>query len=197
MRFGTFNLSDHSTIYASPTDEDYMNYGPYMGAGDYTIEMGSRGGSYSIIRSHQTYIASTPYLATYGYGATLLVWRAGSLIWSRDIRLDTGESSGEAEGFEISLTGKYIFLYDRHSTKLWLYEGFDSGTSTAVAETIITDTAKAWVTDELIGHIVYVTSGGADGEQGTITANTGITITCSAATFVTWGMGVGDTYKVD
>jgi len=123
VRFGTFKLSDHTTIYASPSDEDYLIYAPYCGGGDYGIFMGAYGGTYNMIRSHQTYIVTTPYLGSYGHGETLLVWRSGSLIWSRDIKLDTGESGAEATSFEISLTGKYLFVFDLYSVKLWLYEG--------------------------------------------------------------------------
>lgn len=192
IRFGVYNIADHSAIFESPTDSDYLYDDPDVyGVGDATFFMGCHALIFSILRSHQTYI-----LLCRETRHTLEVWNAGTKIWTRDMREDTGETSGQAVSAEISLTGKYILFYDYYSQKLWLYEGFDSGTSTGVTETTITDTSKAWVTDALIGHTVYVTSGGADGQSATITGNTGTALTCSAATFVTWGMSTGDTYKV-
>lgn len=193
IRFGSYNIADHSPIFESPTDSDYMYEHPRVyGAGDYTFWPGCHSLWSSIMRSHQTYI-----LLDRADLNTIEVWKAGNLLWSHNLDDEGGGSYAEPCATEISLTGKYILIYecsDLH--KLILYEGFDSGTSTTVTETVITDTAKAWAVDNLIGHIVYIISGGADGQSATITSNTATAITCSAVTFVTWGMSVGDTYKI-
>jgi hypothetical protein len=198
MRFGCYNMSDHSVVFESPRDSHYgINTETYnAGYGDYTFWQGCHGIQQSIMRSHQTYMLLNRHADTWFY-PTIEIWRAGVLLWSRDVRDDTEEATADLYTTELSLTGKYIMFFDNATMKLWLYEGFDSGTSTGVTETTISDTSKSWSTDVLIGHIIYVTSGGANGQQGTITGNTGTVVTCTAATFVTWGMSVGDTFKVD
>jgi hypothetical protein len=193
-RFGTYNIADHSVISESSSAIDYLYKPPSItGAGNYSFFIGCQYLRASILRSHQTYV-----LLERDDLNTIEIWKAGSLLWTHDLNVEGGGSYAEVCAAEMSLTGKYILLYECSDMyKLLLFEGFDAGTSTTVTETVITDTAKSWVTNDLIGHIVYITSGGANGQQGTITSNTGITITCSAATFVTWGMSVGDTFKID
>lgn len=186
--FGIYNLSNHSTVFESLTD--YTASAPFGVKG---VCIGHANVNYGFSRTLQTYT-----LIMRADWHTIEVWRGeASPLWSYDpVTDDPGQ--GYADQFSISGTGKYIMLYIHGGGEhLMLYQGFDSGTSTTVTETVITDAAKSWVTNELIGHIVYITSGGADGQEGTITSNTATAITCSAATFVTWGMSVGDTYKID
>lgn len=196
-KFKVCNLSDFSIIFDSPDDSKYTKDGPYV-YNDSPLYQGfveyDEGGT---SRSLNSYI-----LLHRADGVTWEVWRKGVKLWSHDYTEDVIIGSFNAPSAALDVTGKYIILLIEKTDApygyyLMLYEGFDSGTSTGVSETTISDISKAWAEDALIGHIVYVTSGGADEQFATITSNTGAVITCSAATFVTWGMEVGDTYKID
>lgn len=122
-RFGTYNIADHSAIFESPINLDYVADGAYVsGAGDYTFTLGCHGFPESIFRSHQTYILLLRGDPSYYY-STVEIWRAGSLLWSRNVKLDTGEALASLRSAEMSLTGKYFMFYDTQGDKLWLYEG--------------------------------------------------------------------------
>lgn len=195
-RFGIYNISDFSVVQKTTSGADYMYSHPYMERKEWIIEGMAWFEKGGISKSNQTYL-----LLRKQDQYTIEVWRAGaSALWTRNTRTDLGANC-YCYSAGLSLTGKYILaqvkeIVSPYKYYLMLYEGFDAGTSTTVTETTISDTSKSWATNDLIGHIVYITSGGANEQQGTITSNTGITITCSAATFVTWGMSVGDTYKI-
>lgn len=73
----------------------------------------------------------------------------------------------------------------------------DSGTSTTVTETVITDTSQSWSLHEWEGKTVEISSGSAFGVQALVTASAVTSITCADATFVTDGMLVGDTFDID
>jgi len=123
IRFGTYNISDHSAIFESPSDSDYTPYAPYVaGAGDYTFFSGCHSLEESILHSHQTYILLLRPDPSY-YNNTIEIWKAGSLLWTRDIRDDTGEATAEPRATSLSLTGKYIMLFENTTNKLMLYEG--------------------------------------------------------------------------
>jgi hypothetical protein len=118
-RFGIYNIADHSMIFQSPSDSDYTYDSPIIGGyGDCGFSLGCHSTAHEILRSHQTYILLERYALH-----DIEVWKAGAKLWTRDIRGDTGESFGEVQTSEISLTGKYIMLYEIYSAKLWLYEG--------------------------------------------------------------------------
>lgn len=120
IRFGAYNITDHSAIFESPTGIDYLYAGPaIVGAGDHTIQLPCHYLPYAVLRSHQTYM-----LLERDDLEKIEVWRAGSLVWSHDLNIEGGGSYAEACAAEISLTGKYILLYecsDLH--KLVLFEG--------------------------------------------------------------------------
>jgi len=118
-RFGVYKISDHSVVFESSSATHYVGNEPYTtGAGDYTIAIDCHGLRYQLLRSHQKYML-VPRDDSY----TLEVWGAGSRLWSRDVRSDTGEAFCRFEAGYISLTGKYILFFDSESMKLWLYEG--------------------------------------------------------------------------
>lgn len=123
-RFGVYNMSDHSAVFESPRDSHYLNNTEMYngGYGDYTFWQGCHGIQQSIMRSHQTYILLNRYAATW-FQPIIEVWRAGALLWTRDVLDDTGEASADIYTSEISLTGKYIMFFETTSRKLWLYEG--------------------------------------------------------------------------
>lgn len=122
-RFGVYNIEDHSIIFESPPDVEYVASAPYVyGAGDRTFRSDCSDVSETILRSHQTYILLSRWDAAYYYH-TIEVWRAGVKLWSRDIRADTGGSDEEFGPSEISLTGKYILGFSNDTNKLLLYEG--------------------------------------------------------------------------
>jgi len=72
----------------------------------------------------------------------------------------------------------------------------DEGVSTGVAETVITDTTKAWTPNAYIGKYLMAADGNARGKKRRITANDETSITCAGATFLTWGMQIGDKYTI-
>ena len=72
----------------------------------------------------------------------------------------------------------------------------DEGTSTTVAETVITDSGKGWTPSAYVNKYLMATDGAAKGKKRRITANDATTITCAGATFVTWGMETGDKYTI-
>ena len=72
----------------------------------------------------------------------------------------------------------------------------DEGTSTTIAETVITDSSKGWALGEFIDKYLMATDGAAKGKKRRITANDATTITCTGATFVTWGMEAGDKFTI-
>ena len=72
----------------------------------------------------------------------------------------------------------------------------DEGTSTTVAETIITDSGKGWTPGAYVDKYLMATDGAAKGKKRRITANDATTITCAGATFVAWGMETGDKYTI-
>jgi len=119
VRFGVYNIADHSTIFESPRTSDYKKYPPSLGGGDYSVYLGITDFYYSgISRAHQTYI-----LMNRADKEIIEVWRAGVKLWSRDVTSDTGEVSDVPYAGSISLTGKYILLGLDTSRKLALYEG--------------------------------------------------------------------------
>jgi hypothetical protein len=118
FRVGTYNIANHSAIFESPSDSHYLYTYPFVIGGSYSFKMGCNRLEDMILRSHQTYI-----LLGRMDQETLEVWKAGSLLWSRDITADTGEASATIRSTEISLTGKYILFWDEQTAKLWLYEG--------------------------------------------------------------------------
>lgn len=119
IRFGVYNIVDHSIIFESPLDSDYTPSIPYVyGAGDQTISLGCHSLYEGILRSHQTYIlVNRP-------GQNIIeMWRAGIKIWTHDITDDTGEAFAGPYATDLSLTGRYILFYEGVTHKLMLYEG--------------------------------------------------------------------------
>ena len=117
-RYGAYHISDHSTIFESPRDIDYMP-DPYVGAGDYSFYRGvCRLESGCISTSNQTYM-----LLCRSNEEIMEVWRAGVKLWSRSATEDTGVLWETPYIAAISLTGKHIMAYIAGSAKLILYEG--------------------------------------------------------------------------
>ena len=119
VRFGVYNIADHSTIFESPRTSDYKKYPPSLGAGDWSVYLGITDFYYGgISRAHRTYI-----LQNRADWKTIEVWRAGVKLWSRDVSGDVGASFSNIDAGSISLTGKYILLGIDGAQKLALYEG--------------------------------------------------------------------------
>jgi hypothetical protein len=77
------------------------------------------------------------------------------------------------------------------------YAGIDGTLTSDPTETLLTDTgAVGWVASALVGLTAVITSGNAQGYTAVITANTTTTITCSAATFSTFGVASGNTIEI-
>lgn len=199
-RSGIFNLSDFSSVFTSPTPGDYLYAAPMMDNPE-----GSRlgniyfyyGGSSRSLQTYMLLLRNNQY--------DIEVWRgASSVLWSHNIRDDVPPSWTYvyARVGAISITGKYILIvqadYDDHN-QLMLYKGAttqDSGAAIGITETSFTDNSKNWTDDEWLNKWVLVTSGDAEWKMAKITHNTATAIFCSAASFVTWGMTSGDTYKI-
>jgi len=120
FRWGTFNLSDFSTIFLSPAGADYGYHYPYNWMGG--MQIGKAYFYYGgISKSIQTYLLL--HRADY---YTNEVWRGGILLWARDLRDDVSDEYPEAETGMISLSGKYILLTywgDDGNYRIVLYEG--------------------------------------------------------------------------
>jgi len=70
------------------------------------------------------------------------------------------------------------------STPSWLdtgYKAFATGTATAGAASTITNTAKAWTTNQWTNAQIRITAGTGAGQIRTVASNTGTVITTSAA----------------
>jgi hypothetical protein len=83
-----------------------------------------------------------------------------------------------------------VYRYNR-------YAGLSGTLTSNPTDTLLTDTgATGWIASALVGLTVVVMSGAAQGYTAVITANTTTTITCSAATFSTYGMLSGDKIEI-
>lgn len=101
-RFGIFNLADFSTVFLSPSGQDFTKAQPdngYLGGAMY----GNTGVDYGgTSRSIQTY-----YLLVRNDSITIEVYRGGSLLWSRNVSAEGHTSVGT---IGISSTGKWILI---------------------------------------------------------------------------------------
>lgn len=120
-RWGIFNILDFSTVFLSAPGSDYFGIiKPYnwMGAfrrgraNFYYGGVGVSNQSYFLLQRHDGY--------------TLEVWRNHSLLWTRDARIDSGNTWDFGESGGLSLTGKYVLIWgwlDAGPSNLLLYEG--------------------------------------------------------------------------
>jgi len=72
----------------------------------------------------------------------------------------------------------------------------ETGTVTTIAETILTDSARAWTIDEHIGRTLLMTSGAAKGNFYTIDDNAATTLTLTGDTLVSDGVVITDDYEI-
>jgi len=70
-----------------------------------------------------------------------------------------------------------------------------SGTVTAIAETVFTDTGN-FVDSAHLEHTLVMTSGDAKGNMYTVDSNTVNALTCTGDTLVSDGVAIGDTYVI-
>lgn len=116
-RFGLYNPADFSEVFKSAAGAHYMASGSttmfnmsfFLGNSDF-----SQGG---LSRALETYV-----LLTRIDGKTIEVWRGGSsALWTHDIQNEV--VNGCVASGTITITGKWILIYDECFNKLILYEG--------------------------------------------------------------------------
>lgn len=106
-RWGIFNTADFSTVFLSASGSRYTSDDPYL-QGSYITPGMAYFSSGGISRSAQTYLL----LLRYDY-YTFEVWRNGSKLKSRDIRIDFHTTNCAPDVAGISLTGKYLLFLVR------------------------------------------------------------------------------------
>lgn len=79
--------------------------------------------------------------------------------------------------------------------KMSRYDNDDTGTSTSIAVTVLTDTGKVWTVDEWVGKDLIITSGAAQWKSYPIVSNTATTLTITGD-LIADGVVATDTYAI-